>query len=119
MVAVVFLPADACHDASPRHSSSFGAWVKYLRPLTKRSSPHDDIDRYERVFIGLYQRDGSSMEFFDVTLAPPKKGRPNGLLSYTQFLDEVEQSFLRRNVADFEWADEEGAEIDEPPDDEA
>lgn len=120
MIAVVFLPEDACDDASPRHSSSFGAWVKYLRPLAQRQSPHDDIDRYERVFIGLYSRDGATMEFFDVGLAPPKRGRPKSLLNYTAFLDEVEKTFMKRNVADFEWADENGVETDEPPpDDEA
>jgi len=120
MVAVVFLPDDACDDATARHASSFGAWVKYLRPLAQRETAHDDIDRYERIFIGLYGRDGSKMEFFDVALAPPKRGRPRNLLSYSEFLDEVEKTFLKRNVAEFEWADDVGIETDEPsPDDEA
>jgi len=120
MIAVIFLPDDACDDASPRHPSSFGAWVKYLRPLAQRQTPHDDIDRYEKVFVGLYSRDGSVMEFFDVAVAPPKRGRPKNLLSYAAFLDEVERTFLKRNVAEFEWADEVGIETDEPPpDDEA
>jgi hypothetical protein len=115
MVAVVFLPDDACDDATARHASSFGAWVKYLRPLSQRHTAHDDIDRYERVFIGLYRRDGSSMEFFDVALAPPKQGRPRNLLSYAEFLDEIEKTFLKRNVAEFEWADDVGTETNEPP----
>lgn len=117
MVAVLFLPDDACDDATARHSSSFGAWVKYLRPLSQRHTAQDDIDRYERVFIGLYQRDGASMEFFDVAIAPPKQGRPKGLLSYAQFLDEIEKTFLRRNVAEFEWADDAATETNEPPPD--
>lgn len=117
MVAVVFVPDDACDDASLRHSSSFGAWVKYLRPLAQRQSAHDDIDRYERVFIGLYARDGSRLEFFDVALPPPKRGRPKALLTYHEFLDEVEKTFLKRNVADFEWADDVVSETDEPPQD--
>lgn len=106
MIAVVLLPEEACHDAPARGASSFGEWVKYLRPLAKRTSPQDDVDRFERVFIGLYSRDGSSLRFFDVITAPPRKGRPRVLLEYAEFLDEVEKSFLRRNVADFEWADE-------------
>jgi hypothetical protein len=117
MVAVVFLPADSCEDGTARHASSFGAWVKYLRPLAQRQTAHDDIDRYERAFIGLYRRDGSSMEFFDVALAPPKRGRPQHLLNYTEFLDEIEKTFLRRNVAEFEWADDIGIETNEPPPD--
>lgn len=117
MIAVLFLPDDACDDASPRHSSSFGAWVKYLRPLAQRQSAHDDIDRYEKVYIGLYSRDGSRVEFFDVAIAPPKRGRPKTLLNYQGFLDEVEKTFLKRNVAEFEWADEAEIEADEPPPD--
>ncbi len=105
MVAVLFLPDDSCDDATGTHPSSFGAWVRCLRPLAQRQSAHDDIHRYERVFIALYSRDGSSMEFFDVTLAPPRRGRPTSVLSYHQFLNEVERSFLQRNVAEFEWAD--------------
>lgn len=119
MVAVLFLPEDACDDGSATHPSSFGAWVRYLRPLAQRHSAHDDIDRYERVFIGLYARDGSSMSFFDVAWAPPKRGRPGVLLSYDQFLDAVERAFLKRNVAEFEWADDPGIETDEPPPDDA
>ena len=115
MIAVMFLPYESCDDAQPRNMSSFGAWVKYLRPLSGRSSAHEDIDRYERVFIGLYAKDGSRMEFFDVDKAPPKQGRPKVLLNYVEFLDEVERTFLRRNSADFQWADDEAVETDEPP----
>jgi hypothetical protein len=120
MIAVVFLPFDACDDAGPRHPSSFGSWVKYLRPLAQRSAPHDDIARYERVFIGLYDRGGEKMEFFDVETAPPRTGRAKELLNYTEFLDEIEKTYLKRNSSEFEWADEGLVELDEAPqDDEA
>ncbi len=56
MVAVVFLPDDACDDATTRHASSLGAWVKYLRPLAQRQTAHDDIDRDGRIFIALFAR---------------------------------------------------------------
>lgn len=118
MIAVVFLPDDACEDASVRYPSSFGEWVKYLRPLSQRQAPHDDIARYERVFVGLYARDSSRMAFFDVANAPPRKGRPKDLLTYREFLDEIEKTYLQRNAAEFEWADDVGAETDEPPPDE-
>lgn len=119
MIAVVFLPEDACDDATARSPSSFGEWVKYLRPLGGREHAHDDIARYERVFIALYARDGSRMEFFDVSKAPPKRGRPKNLFSYLDFLSEVEKSYLQRNFADFDWDDDGANETDEaPPDDE-
>jgi hypothetical protein len=116
MVAVLFLPDEACEDATTRFPSSFGEWVKYLRPLAGRKDAQDDIDRYEKVFVGLYNRDGSRMEFFDVALAPPRRGRPVNLIGFTAFLDEIEKAYLRRNVADFEWADV-AIESDEPPPD--
>ena len=118
MIGVVFLPYDACADASPRHPSSFGTGSgKYLRPLAQRHVPHEDIARYERVFIGLYDRAGERMEFFDVENAPPRTGRPRSLLNYTEFLDEVEKTYLRRNASEFEWAEEASLETDEPPPD--
>lgn len=117
MVGVVFLPDEAAEDATPRTASSFGRFVEYFRPLAERHDAHDDIDRFERVFICLYARDGSRMEFFDVEVAPPRRGRPRVMLTYREFLDEVELSYVRRNSAEFEWADEEGVETDEPPPD--
>lgn len=117
MIAVVFLPSDASDDASPRHPSSFGSWVKYLRPLAQRHAPHDDIARYERVFIGLYERNGEEMVFFDVEQAPPRTGRPRTILRYPEFLDEIEKTYLRRNSSEFEWADNAAVDSDEPPPD--
>jgi hypothetical protein len=115
MIAVVFLPYDSCDDASPRRPSSFGSWVKYLRPLAQRDAPHNDIARYERVFVGLYDREGEKMEFFDVENAPPRTGRPRDLFNYTEFLDEIEKTYLRRNASEFAWADEPAIETNEPP----
>jgi len=117
MIAVVFLPSDACDDASLRHPSSFGSWVKYLRPLAQRHAPHDDIARYERVFVGLYHRGGEEMQFFDVENPPPRIGRPRNLLTYYEFLDEIEKTYLRRNASEFEWAEEAALETDEPIED--
>lgn len=117
MIAVLFLPDGACEDATLRSSSSFGEWVKYVRPLAQRHAAHDDIDRYERVFVALYNPDGSKLEFFDVATAPPKRGRPTSLLTYPGFLDEVEKAYVQRNSAEFEWADDDGSETDEPPPD--
>jgi hypothetical protein len=94
--------------------------VKYLRPLAGRHEPYADIDRYERVFVGLYDPNGEVMEFFDVENAPPKTGKPRTLLSYQQFLDAVERTYLRRNVAEFEWDDGiEEPQNEEPPDDDS
>ena len=58
------------------------------------------------------------MEFSDVGRVPPKSGRPNNLLSYQEFLEEIEKSYLRRNALEFEWADDADTETDDPPPDE-
>ena len=105
MVAVVFLPYDACDDSRGKNPSSFGKWVQYLRPLTGRE-PGDDGALYERVFIGLYDPAGTIMEFFDVGNPPPKRGRPSALLSLRGFVDELKRTYDARNYIEFEWADE-------------
>ena len=107
MIGVVFLPYDSCDDARGMHPSSFGAWVRYLRPLAGRDEPHDEIARFEKLFIGLYEPDGSVMDFFDVDVAPPKAGRPRLVLKYFEFLEAIETAYLKRNAAEFTWAEDE------------
>ena len=80
-----------------------------------------DEDRFERIYIALYEPDGSDLRFFDIAADPPRSGRPRSdgplhdedgcfrrLLSYEDFLDSTYRDYLRRNSADFRWAD--GAE---------
>jgi hypothetical protein len=114
MIGVVFLPYDSCNDGRGKNASSFGSWVKYLRPLSGRDEPSGDIARFEAVFVGLYDPAGASMEFFNVETAPPRHGQPTRLLSYQEFLEQVEKAYLRRNAAEFKWADEELPEGEEP-----
>jgi hypothetical protein len=115
MVAVLFLPFDAADDGKKDNPSSFGSWVRHLRPYSGREDPEDEIDRFERIYIGLYEPDGSNLRFFDVQNAPPKNGRPAQTLSYREFLGEVYHAYLRRNEAEFKWAegDEEPLDIEE------
>ena len=114
MVGVLFLPFDCADDAKGKHPSSFGSWVRHLRPFSGRLGPDDDIDKFEKIFIALYEPDGSDMRFFDVQSPPPKQGRPVGTLDYRGFLADVYHSYLERNEADFKWADgdEEPLEIE-------
>lgn len=108
MVGVLFLPFDSCEDGRRDNSSSFGSWVRHLRPFAGRDKPDDDIDKFEKLFIALYDPDGLDLGFFDVQVAPPKNGRPVALLDYHDFLSAVYHAYLKRNEAEFEWA--EGAE---------
>ena len=108
MIGVLWLPFDSCNDGKKDNPSSFGSWVRHLRPYAGRKSAGDDADRFERIYIGLYKPDGNALGFFDIEADPPKNGRPRSLLTYREFLLAVYREYLHRNHADFKWAD--GAE---------
>jgi len=118
MIGVLFLPFDSCTDGKKKNSSSFGSWVRHLRPYTGRSTAHDELDRLERIYVALYETDGSNLTFFDVETDPPKNarptsvgdllaqdGRPRRLMKYDEFLTQAYHAYLKRNNADFRWAD--------------
>jgi len=91
--------------------------------------PQDEDDRLERIYIGLYQPDGSDLAFFDVGTAPPKNGFPKRsgdllgpagrkepplrALDYGEFVAEVHHAYLARNAAEFHWADGQEGPIDD------
>jgi hypothetical protein len=119
MIGVLFLPFDSCADAKGNDtSSSFGSWVRHLRPYAGRAEHHDEQDRLEKIYIALYELDGSALSFFDIEADPPKNacppstgdqyasdGRARRLFSYEEFLDAVYRAYLRRNSLEFKWAD--------------
>ena len=115
MIAVLFLPFDSAEDGKRDNPSSFGSWVRHLRPYTGRRSHEDEIDKFEKIYIALYEPDGSALKFFDIEKAPPKNGRPADAISYRDFLAEAYHAYLDRNEAEFQWAD--GAEDPLPLDD--
>lgn len=108
LVAVVFLPLEACTDFD---TSSFASWVEYLWPLKGRSEPEDAPDLFELVFIGLYSRDGGELGFFQVggEIGCPRTGRPRALLSLAEFCRLVTRVYRKRNGKDFFFEGEEPA----------
>lgn len=110
MVALIFLPADACDDGGGknRSASSFGQSVQIFRFRAGRVKPTDPALLFERVFIGLYEPEGvrcGEVGFFDVMEAPPKNGRPSKLLSLAEVIDEITRTYDQRNHPVFVWAD--------------
>lgn len=105
LAAVVVLPFEACEDNDGR-PSSFGTWVEYLWPLARRTEVHDQFDRFEAVYVALYDPETAELGFFDVTVPPPKAGRPESLLSLDDFASRLERLYKERNSLDFRWADE-------------
>jgi hypothetical protein len=122
MVGILFLPFDACADGKRGNSSSFGSWVRHLRPYAGRGGPADDADRFEHIYIALYEPDGTNLRFFDVMTDPPKNGCPpldaaldksKRALSYNELLESLYRRYLQRNSSDFRWADGTEEPLDE------
>jgi hypothetical protein len=121
LIAVFFLPHDACNDASgrPADVSSFGHAVRTLRSRAGRRDALGPKAKFERVFIGLYGRPGGEgdVAFFDVMDAPPRKGSPpwpgepedprrgNVLLSLDELIEEICREYGIRNRSYIDWAD--------------
>jgi hypothetical protein len=125
MIGVLVLPFDSCDDAKKDNPSSFGSWVRHLRPYCGRVHPDDEIDRFEKLYVALYEPDGNDLRFFDIESDPPKSrrpakdgdliaddGRPRRLLTYAEFLDAVYHRYLQRNSAEFRWAEGEEAPLE-------
>lgn len=109
LIAVVFLPAESLHDGDK--VSSFGSAVKMFRYRAQRDRHSDPEDRFERIFIGVYETEGELRGadwYFDVTQSPPKKGRPiaEKRLTFEQMIGEMKRTYDGRNDPPFEWASE-------------
>lgn len=129
MVGVIFLPFDSCDDGKGDNSSSFGSWVRHLRPYSGRSDPHDDADRFEKIYIGLYDHGNPDLRFFDVDSDPPKNKRPREdgppfendgrarrTLTFKEFVDACNHLYLQRNSLEFKWDDGTDAPLTEDAD---
>ena len=126
MVALFFLPVAACDDGE-NDKSSFAHAVVTFRPRAGRSDPSDPAAKFERLFIGLYEQDGSppSVGFVDVMKAPPRRGRPpwpdeqddpvrgGKMLTLDEVIAEIVREYGIRNRTYIRWADE--AETGKPP----
>lgn len=128
LVAVIFLPIESGDDAksgkrTEQGTSSFGAAVRFFRNIAGRDRVDAPADRFERVFIGLYDSK-ATVVFFDVEKAPPKARRPKSseILSFDDVIAEITHTYDKRNSPPFLWADDAVAETgsldlpDEPED---
>jgi hypothetical protein len=109
MVAVIFMPFEACSDGDGRSRSSFGEWVEKLWPLKGRTEAEDAPDLYELVFIAIYARDGTRLAFYEVggTVKCPRYGEAKEFLTFKDFLRIVTKTYNIRNGKDFFYEGEE------------
>jgi len=109
LVGILYLPFDSCddsHGAGSDAASSFAQAVKYFRRRTNRVTPRDDIDLFERFFIGLYEFEGEdrgNSVYFDVMQAPPRNRRPkeNETFSFDELVSQITRTYDARNDPPF------------------
>jgi len=116
MVALFFMNKGAASDGTTKHSS-FAHAVFTLRKRAGRSSALDQrFDRFEKVFIGLFEPSDESdgtVSFFDVENKPPRDGLPRHVLSLSEVVDTIDSLVKERNELVFEYDDgDETSEID-------
>jgi hypothetical protein len=102
LVAIMFLPEDACWDAGneSRWQSSFAHHVFTFRKRAGRDSPDAArTDLFEKVYIGLF-KDTGAVRFFDVEQAPPRNQppAPSATLSLQQLMDRLVDEVQYRNT---------------------
>lgn len=106
LIAVIFIPADACTDGKKENPSSFAMAVKVFRHRSSRMSPKDNATLMEGAFIGLYEAAGDrvgDVSFFDVASNPPKQGMPKTTLTFDQLFQEITKIYDRRNKPAFNF----------------
>lgn len=113
LAGVLFLPDSAYRDARSRTAkgeepgiSSFGAAVRFFRPRAGRRSPRNDVDLFERFFVGMYNEDTGETCFFAVMKKPPRARalRKDECASFDEFIQEIIKTYNERNNPPFEWA---------------
>lgn len=119
MIALFFLPIDACDDGDPaasgdRGASSFASIVRRLRLRQGRSidpgeRAFDRFDLTEKLYIGLYEyadvEKRGWLRFFDTADNPPRTGRPSegSLRTLDELAAEIQSLVRLRNTAGFDW----------------
>lgn len=119
LVALFFLPIEACDDGVSGNSS-FAHAILTFRPRAGRIEPSDPPSKFERLFVGLYSSEVEAdrdIGFFDVMSKPPRRGRPpwpsehaahdgGQLLTLEEVIEEIVKAFRVRNRTYIEWADD-------------
>lgn len=99
LIALIFMPVDACIDGSADKSSLWHAW-EVFSARAKRKSPEDEHGRFERLWIGLYETDPGrigEVHFIRAENPPPLHGAPIQTESFSEVLAEIITAFQTRN----------------------
>lgn len=110
LIAVIFLPISSCADAAVRveeGASSFGSAARFFRNIAQRKRVDDDADRFEAVYLALYDEQ-AHVRFFNVENPPPKRRPPSDAetIDLAGLIAQVRTVYDDRNSPPFEWADD-------------
>ncbi len=111
LVALVFMPREACEDAVGNGLSSFAHAYEIFRRRTGRGDPRDRPELFEGVFLGLYDATSGEVIFADAGRPVPRRGAPRrNRLGLGDVIEEIVRLYEARNEPPVEW--EEGPEPD-------
>jgi hypothetical protein len=124
LVALFFIPWDACDDGQA-DKSSFAHAVMTFRARAGRNRPDEPAQMFELFYIGLYDwqgQDRGKVRFFDVMDAPKKRGPPSKLTELDDVIKRVVALYGLRNRLYIPWEEDKATgeipELSPPPEEE-
>ena len=121
LVALFFIPRDACEDGAS-DKSSFAHAVMTFRARAGRKRPDEPAQMFELFYIGLYEHEDEHrgrVLFFDVMDPPKKRGVPSTLIGLDEVIKRIVAVYGLRNRLYIPWDEDVNAarvpELSSPP----
>lgn len=109
LVALIFMPREACEDAGEDGISSFAHAYEIFRRRTGRGDPRDRPELFEGVFLGLYDPTNGEVVFADAARPVPKQGMPyRNRLALADLIQQIIRLYETRNEPPVEWEESPG-----------
>ena len=99
LAAVIFMPRDSAEDGAGEKSSLRHAW-EVFRGRAGRNSSDDPHERFERLWIGLYETGTEQLgeiRFFEAGVEAPLRGAPSETVGFGDVIAEITATFEGRN----------------------
>jgi len=110
LVAIIFMPYDACIDVDENNStsiSSFAHAYEIFRRRTGREHPHERAELFEAIFIALYDPETGNVLFADAAAPVPKRGPPvKNRLEWPDVIRRIVTLYEMRNEPPVSWEDD-------------
>ena len=102
MVALVFVPKSATGDPGKQGRTSFRHIYEVLTKRSGRSTPGDDMEKFEQIFLATYESDESAedygvLQFAEVIDREHAANSPRDSLVFDEVIRAVGATYQRRN----------------------